>query len=93
MSKNKSSRERAVRASDEEPMDWSGVMAAMARSQSKILAQMDSSTKDLNVKIDSIRDDMTKRENRLKDLLRRSEVRMLRLKLDNLEGRQHALSG
>lgn len=80
-------------ASDEEPMDLSGVMAAIARSESKILAQMDSSTTDLNVKIVSIRDDMTKQENRLKDLLLRTEVRTLRLKLDNLEGRQHALSG
>ncbi|KAJ8356636.1 hypothetical protein SKAU_G00194300 [Synaphobranchus kaupii] len=43
-------------------------MAAIANSESKILARIDSSTADLNAKIDSIRDDMAKQETRLRDL-------------------------
>lgn len=74
MNKNRSGREQAakasgpVRAAAEETSDLSGVMDAIASSESKILARIDLSTRDLNAKIDSLRDEMAKQETRVKDL-------------------------
>lgn len=43
-------------------------MAAIARSENRILARIDSSTADLNTKIDVLQDDVAKQETRLGEL-------------------------
>lgn len=55
-------------SSDEETIDLSAVMAAIASSENKILARIDSSIADLNTKIDALREDTAKQEVRLNEL-------------------------
>ncbi|KAK7904641.1 hypothetical protein WMY93_017248 [Mugilogobius chulae] len=69
MSKNKSNKEQAAKASgSEDPGGLAGVMGAIASSEQKILARIDSCTNDLKADIDSIKNDIANQEARLQDV-------------------------
>ncbi|CAI5677927.1 unnamed protein product [Oreochromis niloticus] len=75
MSKTRSGKEQAVKASDHaedrseaSPPDVSEIMRAIASSAKRILDRIDLSTKDLNDKIDTIKEDLEKQETRLESV-------------------------